>query len=427
MSASTGRPASSLAAVTDLLGLRPRATGAPSRPSARRLGVIAGRSGPRFLVPLDDPAATPEACLAYLGLRDARTRATRGAVGLALKARLGRFVVHEELEADAGPGSLIALLQEHLADPEHPDELAVAVGLGTQDEVWKPTLQVFRPDGTPAAFVKVGLGPVADRLVGTEAETLAAWGLHPDPRLVVPHLLADTTWEGTRIAVVAPLPEDARRLPAGQAVSAWPVRELDGPLRSGPIATAPWWTGRLAACADHGRVAPLLDVVTERHADVDPEALAWARWHGDWVPWNLARCHRGLIAWDWEYAEPDAPVGLDEVHGAYQQARVVEGRSVADALAVARSAAGRLVATGTSPTSPAALRSQAATPAPAHHRTDPGAAPAQERPEARWLADAHVAMLATRSAELERLLGRPPADQLELLAAADAALAETAP
>ncbi len=106
---------------------------------------------------------------------------------------------------------------------------------------------------------------------------------------------------------------------------------------------------------------------------------AWARWHGDWVPWNLARCHLGLVAWDWEYSEPGAPVGLDEVHGAYQQARVAEGRSIAEALRAAHHGAG-------------------------------------------WVADAHIAMLITRSAELERLLGAPPADQAELLAAARAAV-----
>ena len=93
--------------------------------------------------------------------------------------------------------------------------LAVAVGMGHLDEVWKPTLQVFRPDGTPAAFVKVGLGPVGDRLVAAEAETLAGWAHFGDPRLVVPDLIADTTWNGLRVAVVAPLPEDARRLPPG--------------------------------------------------------------------------------------------------------------------------------------------------------------------------------------------------------------------
>jgi hypothetical protein len=367
---SSGPPASSLAALTDLLDLQP---GTSSRGDRTRLGNVGGR----FLVPLDFPAASPQACLAYLGLRNRKTQVTRGAVGLALRAGLGRFVASDELTAATGPGSLIARLAELLGpDDDGEKGLAVAVGLSRIDEVWKPTLQVFRPDSTPAAFVKIGLGPVGDRLVGTEAETLAAWGHHPDPRLVVPDLLADTTWNGLRLAVVAPLPEDARRLPPGTP-TAWPVRELDGPEQAFALDAAPWWTERRAACADQPTVDALLDRIEQRHGGPD---RAWARWHGDWVPWNLARCHRGLVAWDWEYSEPGAPVGLDEVHGAYQQARVVEGAPVADALAVAR------------------------------------------RHADGWLADAHVAMLVTRSAELERLLGRPPADQPELFAAAKAAV-----
>jgi hypothetical protein len=412
VTAPTRRPASSLEAVTDLLDLRaPGGVGAAA-PDAPRLGVVAGRSGPRFLVPISYPDAAPEACLAYLGLRDARTRATRGAVGWALKAGGARFVAKEQLVADAGPGSLLHLLDELLRDDEHEPGLAVGIGLGRIDEVWKPTLQLFRPDGTPAAFVKVGLGPVADRLVQTEAETLAAWTRHPDPRLVVPELVADTTWNGIRIVVVAPLPEDARRLPAS-APSAWPVRELDGVPQRSPLGDAAWWTNRRAAAADHPTIDRLLDQVERRHgsAGIDGVAPAWARWHGDWVPWNLARCHRGLVAWDWEYSEAGAPVGLDEVHGAYQQARVVEGQPIVHALGVARRAAHRLVDAGTSPGSPAALRDQAGT-----------ARAPSPFPSAAWLADLHVAMLLTRDLELERLAGVVPAHRSELEAAAEVAL-----
>lgn len=370
---SGGGPASSLDALTDLLDLQPGGGGA----DRTDLGIVAGRSGPRFLVPLGYPDASPQACLAYLGLRSRKTQVSRGAVGVALRAGLGRFVAREQVTAATGAGSLIARLAELLGPDDDGDPgLAVAAGLSRIDEVWKPTLQVFRPDGTPAAFVKIGLGPVGDRLVGTEAATLAAWGEHPDPRLVVPELIADTTWNGLRLAVVAPLPDDARRLPPG-APSAWAVRQLEGETRA-PLAEAPWWTTRREACAGHEAVDRLLGLIEQRHGG--PER-SWARWHGDWVPWNLARCHRGLVAWDWEYSEPGAPVGLDEVHGAYQQAHVVEGAPVADALARA------------------------------HHGADP------------WLAGAHVAMLVTRSAELERLLGRPPADQPELVAAATAAVA----
>lgn len=407
---SPARPTTSLAAVTDLLGLHPADPGSPDVPGTTRLGVVAGRSGPRFLVPVGHPDAAPQACLAYLGLRDARTRATRGAVGLALRFGGQRFVAGQELAADTGPGSLLALLDDLLADPDEEPGLAVGVGLGHLDEVWKPTLQVFRPDGTPAAFVKVGLGPVADRLVATEAETLAAWARHPDPRLVVPELIAHTTWNDIRIAVVAPLPLDVHRLPT-TGPSAWAVRTLDGPVLQGQLAEAPWWTGRVEACASQSRPTELLERVALRHADLE---ASWARWHGDWVPWNLARCHRGLVAWDWEYSEPGAPVGLDEVHGAYQQAHVVEARPIAESLAVARATAARLAAHAGSPATVQDLRDQAGTDAP----------PLVVGP-AGWLADAHVAMLVTRSAELERLAGHPPADQLELYAAADAALDAT--
>ncbi len=337
MTATASRPGTALEAVTDLLDLRAAPTGSSS-PTAPRFGVVTGRSGPRFLVPTSFPDAAPQACLAYLGLRDARTRVQRGAVGLALRAGGARLVAREELVADAGPGSLLHLLDELLRDDDHEPGLAAGIGLGHRDEVWKPTLQLFRPDGTPAAFVKVGLGPVADRLVATEADTLEAWSRHPDPRLVVPELLAHTTWNGIRIVVVAPLPEDVRRLPPG-VPSAWAVRELDGPTATGSLADAPWWAERVRANADHPAATAVLDAVADRHAAV--RDAGFARWHGDWVPWNLARCHRGLVAWDWEYAEAGAPVGLDEVHGAYQQARVVEGLPIADALATARAAARR--------------------------------------------------------------------------------------
>ena len=85
------------------------------------------------------------------------------------------------------------------------------------------------------------------------------------------------------------------------------------------------------------------------------------------------------------------------MHGAYQQAHVVEGRTIAASLQVARRAAHRFVGS----------------PAPGSADGEPS-----DGTDARWLADAHVAMLITRDAELERLAGEPPAARPELLAAA---------
>jgi hypothetical protein len=382
-----GHRPTALDAVTDLLDLRPDAKASAATRSGLRFGVVAGRSGPRFLVPLDHRDAAPQACLAYLGLRDVKTQMTRGTLGLALRLGVGSLVLRQVLHADAGPDSLLAVLAEVLGTGD-PRGLAVAVGLPRVDEVWKPTLQVFHPDGSPAAFVKVGAGPVGAQLVRTEASTLAAWQQCPDPRLVVPGLLAEVEWQGMPIAVVEPLPTDARRLPPGRT-AANPVRLLDGEPAEASLEKAPWWTDRREAEADDPALDALLEQIEVRHR---ASTWRWARWHGDWVPWNLGRCRRGLVAWDWEYSEAGAPVGLDEVHGAYQIARVARDAPITDAFAAARREATAIA------------------------RDDAGAA---------WLADAHVAMLVTRTAELGRLLGSPVRGHGELLVAAQGALAAT--
>jgi len=358
--------------ITDLMGLRGR-SGADDDPSST-LGLVSGPGGPKFLVPLGWRAAMLASCTAFQGLREPRTRASRLAVAAALSTRPGRrFALAEELVADVGPGSLLAHLREVLGR----DELAVAIGVGRMHELWRPTLQLFAPDGTPLAYVKVGYKPVDAAFVANEAEVLRRWSAKEDPRLVVPEVVAQSQWRGNEILLVAPMPEDVRRLPPGP-VGAWGVRTLDEPLPDMPVAEALWWTERRKRFADDEQVDALLGRIEDRHGGPD---RSWARWHGDWVPWNLARSRRGLVAWDWEYSEPGAPVGLDETHETFQIERWVRGRSVADALVAAR-------------------------------RVAPST----------WVADAHVAMLVTRYADFARSSGTRMADHDEVLRAAIAAV-----
>jgi hypothetical protein len=76
-------------------------------------------------------------------------------------------------------------------------------------------------------------------------------------------------------------------------------------------------------------LAAALDAAAARFAD---QVVPVARWHGDWTPWNLAQSpSRGLVAWDWEYSAPGAPVGLDEVHSAFQVARLLGGHTATGA------------------------------------------------------------------------------------------------
>lgn len=365
-----------LGALRDLIGLSPteptsstwsahRATGSDEL----LLGLVGQAESPRFLLPLAHRSATVAALLTYNRLRDPRTRLSRTAVAGALRIGASSRIISQTYVADQGPGSLIAHLAEVVGTPD----LSVAIGIGNFDAVWKPTLQCFSPDGTPVAYAKVGVGPVAAPLVSNEAETLRLWGAADDPRLVTPTLLARTVWRDHPVAVTAPMPSDVARMPVGE-VSAWPVRDLDPSATTAPLDGATWWNDRVAAHGDHPVVGRLLDTVSRQHGS---ESHQWARWHGDWVPWNMARSSRGLVVWDWEYSEPGAPVGLDEAHSRYQVSRVQRRRSVARALDDVRVVA-----------------------------THP------------WLADAHLIALVTRHLDLENLAGGPVGDHDEVMAAA---------
>jgi hypothetical protein len=63
--------------------------------------------------------------------------------------------------------------------------------------------------------------------------------------------------------------------------------------------------------------------------------LRFGTWHGDLVPWNLARLGRRLYAWDWESSTPDAPLGFDAVHFHFQVEFVARGLPLGQAVPVA--------------------------------------------------------------------------------------------
>ena len=363
-------PSTSLGVLASLLDLQPANDHRGAEPAGpvAHLALVGPPDHPRFLVPVDHGPATRYALLAYNRLRPLKTRATRAMLAGGTKVGVARFAFTSTFTIDVGPDSFI----HHLCELLGVANLQAAVGVGNFDPVWKPTIQCFDPDGTPLAYAKVGVGPVGSHLVQTETGVLTKWAEHEDPRLVVPRPLATTAWQGQPVVVCEPMPSDARRLPDG-TISAWPARTLDDPIGDRPLQDATWWTTRTADHHDHPVVEPLMDAVETHHGS---RALPWARWHGDWVPWNLARSRRGLVAWDWEYSEPGAPVGLDEIHGRYQVQRIVNGHSVSAALATA------------------------------HRGADP------------WTADAHLVMLATRHALLERLAGTPIGDHHEVMAAA---------
>jgi hypothetical protein len=84
----------------------------------------------------------------------------------------------------------------------------------------------------------------------------------------------------------------------------------------------------------------LLDALRSAFADVE---LPFGWWHGDWSPWNLGLAQGRVWAWDWEYARPGVPFGIDLAHYHFQTAFILQRRSLSAAFAAASDHGGPLL------------------------------------------------------------------------------------
>jgi len=96
-------------------------------------------------------------------------------------------------------------------------------------------------------------------------------------------------------------------------------------------------TGGVTDQAARGRLTRIADGIERSRGDV---RLEFGRWHGDLVPWNLARLGAATFAWDWESSTADAPVGFDALHFGFQVAFVARRTPLARAAALAARQAG---------------------------------------------------------------------------------------
>src|SRR6266542_4187423 len=234
-------------------------------------------------------------------------------VGAGQWALRDRLVV--SVAAGAAPTSLEELLiGAHLRSLLGAPDLVMSIGVREPHPNRKPTLQLLDGAGEVRGYVKVGWSPLTSELVRNEADALRACAAHPPPGLGVPTVLASGRWRDLDLVATSPLP--AR------------VRRHRQPLRPPPVTI----TRGLAATARAGEIAATLEGclarIEERCGDMRFE---FGRWHGDWVPWNLAWDGERLFAWDWEHSGGDAPLGFDLLHWQFQVAFVQQRRNAAEA------------------------------------------------------------------------------------------------
>jgi len=320
---------------------------------AEQFAMLPAGGGRTFMVSLADRRGSASALTSYNALRTARRRAARRAVGLAIATRTERPLLRGMIDigtATAAPPSDLAdaLLSNHLSGLLGGRPVVVAFG-GGSGPYKKPVLQVFGTDGTPLGYVKVGWNDWTRDAVRREAAALRACAAHQG-RLGVPALREHGTWRDLELIVTAPMPARVRRPARSGVPDASLIREI-GAISvpsAGPMAASSWWA-ELRARIQSGVADPAtrtrLDTAADRLESAHGELrLEFGRWHGDLVPWNLARIGSQLYAWDWESSAPYAPLGFDALHFHFQIAFVARRRPVAEAAATALRSASPVLA-----------------------------------------------------------------------------------
>lgn len=293
--------------------------------------VVPSPERARFLVPLATAAAAAASVGRYNGLREPGTRVFRFLLGLGYRLRIAQRVIRhrlvvcvdERLDERALPGHL---LSAHLREVLGEADVVVGAGVHRIDPHHKPVLQLFSPAGKPVGYVKVGWNDATRTMVATEAEALSLVGDMNE--MHVPRVLHEGTWRDYRLTVTAPLPETVRRhrepdrLPAARFSLA--VAESTGGYVA-PLRASGFWRGIreevAIVAAEEAELAAAMGRVLDRvELTCGDVSLRFGRWHGDWVPWNLAWADGTLCVWDWEHSGGDAPVGFDSLHWRFQVA-----------------------------------------------------------------------------------------------------------
>lgn len=313
------------------LALSVRGHDDPGLDPVTSLVVVPNAQTPRFVLPLTHPRVMAATLSRYNRLRSAPTRGARwllaaacrlGLVGPGRTARgLGQVL---DLRVRGGePGSSFV---DHLRQRLDRPDLQFALGIGTMDRHYKPTLQAFGARGEPVGFAKLGWTPPTAELVARERAALERM---PDPAsdaprssspaLLAPALLDHGSWHASPYLVTEALPTDVRAV-ASRRPPSFAARSIAGPLHEQPLATSAYHASvvtRIAALGERAspRTMGLLSAALH-HLERRSASTVWrfGRWHGDFVPWNAARRAGELHLWDWEHSCEQAPWGFDQLH-----------------------------------------------------------------------------------------------------------------
>jgi hypothetical protein len=291
------------------------ASHAPRRHREHEFMLISGPGRPPLLVPtVPRLAASAVRHFSRSGSLSARLAIRALSAGLA--SGLGTSVIRGRIRVAEAPqpDNIESYLRNVMSR-----ELRVSMFIGRPRANRKPVLQLLSPTGEPVGYVKIGINSLTRDLVRTEHDALVRLGRADLTEIKVAPVLHYGQWHGLDVLVLGALPawQRSRPAPAARLVAAMSeIARVDG-LRRAELASSTYLRQlrlRLAdadAGANRTALQHALDSLAERAGDT---VLSYGAWHGDWSPWNMATTQGGMLVWDWERYDPDAPLGFDALH-----------------------------------------------------------------------------------------------------------------
>ncbi|MET0495205.1 MAG: hypothetical protein ABW000_18950 [Actinoplanes sp.] len=294
-------------------------TGGPGEPIAEYV-VVPDARRPRLLVPNTSRKVAAAAVRRYAEPQSRGARLKRDAVVAALRTGASSVLLRDRIKI-TGPAA--ASIDGHLR-AELGRDLAVSIHIGPARANRKPVLQLISPDGETFGFGKLGTGPLTQRLVKAETNSLNVLGTVGLTKLTVPKVLHAGQWRGLQVLIQSALPVWLPRAPLTERRLTAAMLDIAGccGFHTGTLVGSAYWAelrGRLAGVSDRAEGAALASAAEMLAHHAGDRNLRYGAWHGDWAPWNMANLADALLVWDWERFATGVPVGFDALHHELQR------------------------------------------------------------------------------------------------------------
>ena len=253
--------------------------------------------------------------------------------GLALLQRSGllRLMPIPRLVIEQAPAPDVRTAEAVLAEVVGPiDDLVVRLGRRRYNRAL--VLMPFDRHGRLVAVAKVARGEAARAVLRREHEILVRVSEMGIDGLTVPGPLAHVETPELSYLVMTPL--TSRQSNGPMPV---PVAQMQALARRGQQSSAPLRDTPAVAQLRKG-VSSLEDPVQSAWttaalerllAELGDVTVTQGAWHGDWVPWNMAREGQKVLLWDWEHFDPQGLYGWDHLHYLAQHFRTSRGTTPA--------------------------------------------------------------------------------------------------